>query len=162
MFGLYNRDEVVAAPAWCSSATSAPGGEGETGHPIPLGAILARRDLDDAAAARVDGTIRASLDFARADEAAVAPYVREHAFEMDEDVMRAHIALYVNESARDLGDAGIAAVEALFELASAARLIPGLLRGRSSSRFRNNRARTDCPSAPARHAGAFCRRRAPE
>ncbi|MFY9781457.1 MAG: 1,4-dihydroxy-6-naphthoate synthase [Candidatus Baltobacteraceae bacterium] len=102
--------------------------EGETGHPIPLGAILARRDLDDAAAARVDETIRASLDFARADEAAVAPYVREHAFEMDEDVMRAHIALYVNESSRDLGDAGIAAVEALFELASAARLIPAAAR----------------------------------
>jgi 1,4-dihydroxy-6-naphthoate synthase len=102
--------------------------ESETGHPIPLGAILARRDLDDAAAARVDQTIRASLDFARADEAAVAPYVREHAFEMDEDVMRAHIALYVNGYSRDLGSDGIAAIAALFEFAAAARLIPASAR----------------------------------
>jgi 1,4-dihydroxy-6-naphthoate synthase len=98
--------------------------EGETGHPIPLGAILARRDLDDGTTARIDETIRASLDFARADEAAVAPYVREHAFEMDDDVMRAHIALYVNAYSRDVGDEGLAAIEALFEFASAARLIP--------------------------------------
>jgi 1,4-dihydroxy-6-naphthoate synthase len=97
--------------------------EAQTGHPIPLGAILARRDLDDEATALVDETIRASLDFARADEAAVAPYVREHAFEMEEDVMRAHIALYVNEYSRDVGD-GIAAIAALFERAAAARLIP--------------------------------------
>jgi 1,4-dihydroxy-6-naphthoate synthase len=98
--------------------------EGETGHPVPLGAILARRDLDDAAAARIDDAIRASLDFARADEAAVAPYVRAHAFEMDEDVMRAHIALYVNDYSRDLGDEGIAAVEAFFDRGARARLIP--------------------------------------
>jgi 1,4-dihydroxy-6-naphthoate synthase len=98
--------------------------EDETGHPIPLGAILARRDLDDAAAATVDDTIRASLDFARSDEAAVAPYVRKHAFEMDERVMRAHIALYVNGYSRDIGSEGIAAVEALFDFASGARLIP--------------------------------------
>ena len=98
--------------------------EEETGHPIPLGAILARRDLDDAATARIEAAIRASLDFARADEAAVAPYVREHAFDMDDDVMRAHIALYVNEYSHDVGASGVAAIDALFEFASAARLIP--------------------------------------
>jgi 1,4-dihydroxy-6-naphthoate synthase len=98
--------------------------EAQTGHPIPLGAILARRDLDDGTVARIDETIRASLDFARAHESAVAPYVREHAFEMDEDVMRAHIALYVNAYSRDVGDDGLAAIEALFEFAATARLIP--------------------------------------
>jgi 1,4-dihydroxy-6-naphthoate synthase len=98
--------------------------ESETGHPIPLGAILARRDLDSALVARVNGAIGESLDYAYANDAAVAPYIREHAFEMDEAVMRAHIALYVNGYTRDIGDAGIAAVEALFELAGDARLIP--------------------------------------
>ncbi len=98
--------------------------EEQTGGPIPLGAILARRDLDDAAARRIDATIRKSLAFARSDEAAVAPYVREHAFEMDDAVMRAHIALYVNDYTVDLGDDGIAAIENLFQLASASRLIP--------------------------------------
>jgi 1,4-dihydroxy-6-naphthoate synthase len=98
--------------------------ETQTGLPIPLGAILARRDLSDADTAAIDETIRRSLAFARADEAAVAPYVREHAFEMDETVMRAHIGLYVNEFSMDAGDAGVAAVRALFGRAEAARLIP--------------------------------------
>jgi 1,4-dihydroxy-6-naphthoate synthase len=98
--------------------------ERETGDPIPLGAILVRRDLDDDDARRIDATIRESLAFARADEAAVAPYVREHAFEMDEAVMRAHIGLYVNDYSVDLGDDGVRAIERLFELAGAARLIP--------------------------------------
>lgn len=98
--------------------------EHETGNPIPLGAILVRRDQADAVARKIDDTIRASLAFARADDAAVAPYVREHAFEMDEAVMRAHIALYVNEYSVDLGDAGVAAIGDLFTRASTAGLIP--------------------------------------
>lgn len=98
--------------------------ERETGFPIPLGAILVRRDRTDAAAREIDATIRASLAYAREHDAAIAPYVREHAFEMDEAVMRAHIALYVNEYSDDLGEDGIAAARHLFELAAATRLIP--------------------------------------
>jgi 1,4-dihydroxy-6-naphthoate synthase len=97
--------------------------ERTTGHPIPLGAILARRDLDAADALRLNAAIRASLAFARRNEAAVAPYVREHAFEMDDDVMRAHIALYVNDYSDDVGEAGIAAVHELFARAAKAGLI---------------------------------------
>jgi 1,4-dihydroxy-6-naphthoate synthase len=98
--------------------------EAETGNPIPLGAILVRRDVPDAEAKRLDETIRESLAFARRDEAAIAPYVREHAFEMDEAVMRAHIGLYVNEYSVDLGADGIAAIKDLFKRATAAKLIP--------------------------------------
>jgi 1,4-dihydroxy-6-naphthoate synthase len=42
------------------------------------------------------------------------PYVREHAFEMNDDVMRSHIALYVNDFSDDLGETGRDAVRALF------------------------------------------------
>jgi 1,4-dihydroxy-6-naphthoate synthase len=59
---------------------------------------------------------------------AVAPYVREHAFEMDEAVMRAHIALYVNEFSLDLGDEGLAAISRLFEFAYARGLLPSDVR----------------------------------
>jgi 1,4-dihydroxy-6-naphthoate synthase len=100
--------------------------EAETGNPIPLGAILVRRDVSDDEARRLDETIRTSLAFARANEAAVAPYVREHAFEMDEAVMRAHVGLYVNEYSIDLGADGEAAVRQLFDLAADARLIPNV------------------------------------
>jgi 1,4-dihydroxy-6-naphthoate synthase len=91
--------------------------------PVPLGAILVRNDVDDATARSAGNAIRRSLAFARANEAAVMPYVREHAFEMSEDVARQHIALYVNEFTDDLGDAGIEAVHALFARAYDAGIV---------------------------------------
>jgi 1,4-dihydroxy-6-naphthoate synthase len=99
--------------------------ESMTGLPIPLGAILARDDLGVERAQELDGAIRRSLAFAREHEAAIMGYVREHAFEMSEDVMRKHIALYVNEFTDDVGETGIAAVRELFARATAARLLTG-------------------------------------
>ncbi len=98
--------------------------ERETGGAIPLGAILVRRDvpLDDARA--LDDAIRRSLRFARERETEIIGYVREHAFEMDDDVMRKHIALYVNDYSEDVGDEGIAAVEEFFARSAHAGLIP--------------------------------------
>ncbi len=97
--------------------------ENMTKLPIPLGAILVRNDVADDVARTVDEAIRGSLAFARANECAVMPYVREHAVEMSDDVMRRHIALYVNEFTEDLGDAGIAAVHALFVRARDAGIV---------------------------------------
>jgi 1,4-dihydroxy-6-naphthoate synthase len=102
--------------------------EHETGHPIPLGAILVRRDIPDEDARAIDEAIRRSLRFAREHESEIIGYVREHAFEMDDAVMRAHIELYVNEHSDDIGDDGIAAVEDLFARAAAANLIPADIR----------------------------------
>jgi 1,4-dihydroxy-6-naphthoate synthase len=98
--------------------------ESQTGLPIPLGAILARRDIDDARAKEIDAAIVRSLQFARSNEAAVMKYVREHATEMQEHVMRRHIDLYVNEFSEDVGEIGINAVNELFNRAHAARIIP--------------------------------------
>ncbi len=64
------------------------------------------------------------MAFARERESEIIGYVREHAFEMKDEVMRAHIGLYVNEFSDDVGEAGIAAVEDLFARAAAAQLIP--------------------------------------
>jgi 1,4-dihydroxy-6-naphthoate synthase len=95
--------------------------EADTGLPIPLGAILARRDLDAGALARV---VRASVEYAWAHPAASAGYVSEYADEMSPDVQRQHIALYVNEFTRDLGEEGYAAATALLDRAFAAGLVP--------------------------------------
>jgi 1,4-dihydroxy-6-naphthoate synthase len=99
--------------------------------PIPLGGILVRNDVDDARAAEIDAAIRQSLAFARRDEAAIMPYVREHAFEMNDEVMRAHIDLYVNHFSDDVGDEGIQAVHALFARAREA----GILHETTEPRF---------------------------
>ena len=98
--------------------------EETTGHPIPLGAILARRDLGEERAREIDAAVRESLAFARNDEAAIMPYVREHAFEMNEAVMRAHIGLYVNDYSIDVGAEGLLAVEELFARGRDAGILP--------------------------------------
>ncbi|MFG3709559.1 1,4-dihydroxy-6-naphthoate synthase [Micromonospora sp. NPDC047730] len=96
--------------------------EADTGLPIPLGAILARRGAVDPEAAA--GWIRESVRRAWADPAASRDYVLAHAQEMEPDVVDRHIGLYVNEFTADLGDAGFAAVEALLGRAAAAGLMP--------------------------------------
>ena len=98
--------------------------ERETQMPIPLGAILARKDLDEPTVRDAEGAIRRSLQYARENERRVMPYVREHAFEMDERVMRRHIDLYVNEYSDDVGASGEAAVRELFARARRAGIVP--------------------------------------
>lgn len=98
--------------------------EQQTGLPIPLGAILIRNDLDEGSAAQINDVIRRSLRCARENERTVAPYVREHAAEMSEDVMRRHIETYVTPFTDDIGEEGIRAVRALFERAREAQILP--------------------------------------
>jgi 1,4-dihydroxy-6-naphthoate synthase len=95
--------------------------ESDTGLPIPLGAIIARRSLDADALAR---SARASVEYAWAHPSASAAYVAAHADEMSPDVQRQHIELYVNEFTRELGDEGYAAAEALLGRAYRAGLTP--------------------------------------
>ena len=95
--------------------------ESDTGLPIPLGAILARRGLDTV---ELSSAIRASVDYAWANPSASADYVAAHADVMEPDVQAQHIALYVNEFTRDLGDQGYAAAAALLERAHQAGLTP--------------------------------------
>ncbi|WP_037574952.1 1,4-dihydroxy-6-naphthoate synthase [Phaeacidiphilus oryzae] len=100
--------------------------EADTGLPIPLGAIIARRSLGAERLGLLAGTIRASVEYAWADPAASRDYVLTHAEEMDPAVADQHIALYVNEFTRDLGPAGYEAVSAFLSRAAAQGLVPEL------------------------------------
>ncbi|SDW95303.1 1,4-dihydroxy-6-naphthoate synthase [Paenibacillus sp. CF384] len=95
--------------------------ESDTGLPIPLGAIIARRSLD---AASLTSWIRASVEYAWEHPEASADYVMQHAQEMSPDVAKQHIALYVNEYSANLGESGYAAVEALLGRAAQEGLVP--------------------------------------
>lgn len=97
--------------------------EAETGLPIPLGAIIARRTLDLEAIA---GWIRQSVQYAWDNPEASAAYVLEHSQEMSRDVAKAHIGLYVNSFTKDLGEDGYAAIEALLGRAAACGLVPDM------------------------------------
>ncbi|WP_051366276.1 1,4-dihydroxy-6-naphthoate synthase [Hamadaea tsunoensis] len=96
--------------------------EGDTGSPIPLGAILARKGVVDPAAATA--WIQASVRHAWARPDDSRAYVLEHAQEMEQAVVDQHIGLYVNEFTENLGDAGYAAVAELLGRAADAGLTP--------------------------------------
>jgi 1,4-dihydroxy-6-naphthoate synthase len=98
--------------------------EETTGLPIPLGGILARRDLDPEVVARVEQGIRTSLEFARQHPDHVAEYIRTHAQELSEEVTAKHIGLYVNDFSLDLGPEGEHAVRYLLQRAEVQGIIP--------------------------------------
>ena len=84
--------------------------EQRTGMPIPLGVIAVNRSLDSATQQAVQRIVRRSVEFVWTDPEASLPYIRQHAQAMDDDVMRRHIELYVNEFTRSLGDEGRRAI----------------------------------------------------
>jgi 1,4-dihydroxy-6-naphthoate synthase len=82
--------------------------------PIPLGGIVIKRNLDSELQQKVNRIIKKSVEYAFANPESCMPYVKAHAQEMSEDVMKKHIALYVNNFSVDLGDEGKRAVELMF------------------------------------------------
>jgi 1,4-dihydroxy-6-naphthoate synthase len=98
--------------------------ERDTGLPIPLGAILARKGVVDPRAATE--WIRTSVSMAWADPSASRDFVLRNAQEMEPAVVRQHIALYVNEFTLELGPDGHAAADALLGRAAAAGITPAV------------------------------------
>jgi 5,8-dihydroxy-2-naphthoate synthase len=99
--------------------------ETTTGLPIPLGGIIASRALGAERVRAIEGWVRRSVLEARQRPETVREFVRSHAQEMAEDVIRAHIDLYVNEFTVDLGAEGMRAVEALLRMAEERGIVPG-------------------------------------
>jgi 1,4-dihydroxy-6-naphthoate synthase len=98
--------------------------ENETGHPIPLGGIVAKRSLGEETVAILERMLRASVEYAFAHPGAATAYIRTHSQEMSDEVCAAHIELYVNRFSLDLGSEGEAAVTTLLCRAEAAGLVP--------------------------------------
>ncbi len=82
--------------------------ERETGFAIPLGAIAARQNLD---LPLLTSTVRESLRWAYAHDAEAFALCRQYAQDLNPDVVRAHIELYVNSFSEDVGHEGQAAVD---------------------------------------------------
>jgi len=82
--------------------------------PIPLGGIVIKRHLDKDLQQKVNKLIKKSVEFAFQNPESSMQYVKQNAQEMNEEVMKKHINLYVNSFSLDLGDIGINAVELMF------------------------------------------------
>lgn len=84
--------------------------------PIPLGGIAMKRSFPPSLHQRVNDFIKMSLQYARLHWPALGSYVQLHAQEMEEEVQRKHIELYVNDYSTDAGEVGKNAVATLLDV----------------------------------------------
>ena len=106
--------------------------ETETGNAIPLGGIVIKKDIELITQKKVDALIKKSIEYAFAKYPVLNDYIRCHAQEMSEDVMRQHIDLYVNNYSLDLGDLG---KDAINELLKVHQNLTGTVRGNVGNIF---------------------------
>ena len=84
--------------------------------PIPLGGIAIKKSIDAAISKRINALIRQSLEYGFNNYPLISDYVKQHSQAMDENVMRKHIELYVNDYSIDLGDDGKNAIQSLYKV----------------------------------------------
>lgn len=98
--------------------------ENETGLPIPLGGIVAKRALKREVLLQLQELIQVSIAWSDANNRTPGEFIRKHSQEMSEDVMMKHINLYVNNYSSDLGEQGRAAVRKFVQVHTAINKIP--------------------------------------
>lgn len=98
-----------------------------SGAAIPLGAIAIKRGFNEKIKEDIDTIIKNSVQYAFTNPEKSIPYSKLHAQNMDEQVMKQHIDLYVNRFTVDLGREGQQAVRLLFDKAQELKLIPSIM-----------------------------------
>jgi len=94
------------------------------GAPIPLGGILASRDLPDGVAETFCAVLRDSIAYAWANREDVLPTIQRYAQELDEDVIWPYVELYVNDHTVDLGNEGRRSLQVLEQTARGTGVVP--------------------------------------
>ena len=90
--------------------------ETKTGYPIPLGGIVIKRNIDNDTQKKIDGLIKKSIEFAFSKYPTLNDYIRIHSQQMNGEVMRMHIDLYVNNYSLALGKNGKEAIKELLSV----------------------------------------------
>ena len=94
--------------------------ERETGQPLPLGGIAARRSLPRELVGAFQAALAESIRWAWGHREECLPILRRHAQELEEDVLWSHVELYVNDWTQELGEVGRTALAALSDRAARA------------------------------------------
>jgi 1,4-dihydroxy-6-naphthoate synthase len=95
-----------------------------SGHPIPLGGIVARRSLGPDLIVKIDRALRSSILWAQQNRGLCRTYVKKYAQELDDSIINEHIGLYVNSYSENLGEDGLAAVEFFLQKGCLTGLFP--------------------------------------
>lgn len=91
--------------------------EDTTGLPLPLGGILAKRNLGKDVIKKVDSLVRKSIEYSLSHREEPKVYIKQHSQELEDQVIEQHINLYVNDYSLDIGKEGLSAVRELFRRA---------------------------------------------
>lgn len=97
--------------------------EKQTGCAIPLGGIVANRNLSLDVQHKINRVLKRSVEFAFANPKSGLEFIRAHAQEMSEEVMYKHIDLYVNKYSVELGEEGRKAIKLMFDTATQKHII---------------------------------------
>ena len=81
--------------------------------PIPLACIAVKKTFDKEVQNKISDVIRKSVEYAFSKYPEITDYTKQHAQAMDENVMRQHIELYVNNYSIDLAGDGRKAIDQL-------------------------------------------------
>jgi 1,4-dihydroxy-6-naphthoate synthase len=92
--------------------------------PLPLGCIAVRKSLPVETKLFLNNLMQQSVSYALQHPDESMPFVRQHAQAMDENIMRQHIQLYVNNWSVQLGDTGKEAIRQILSAGITAGLLP--------------------------------------
>ncbi len=88
----------------------------KTNTPIPLGGIVANRNLPADTIKKLNRVLKKSILFAMNNPESGIDFIKENSNEMATEVIKKHIELYVNDFTVDLGKEGKRAVEMLIKM----------------------------------------------
>ncbi|HMQ07637.1 MAG TPA: 1,4-dihydroxy-6-naphthoate synthase [Saprospiraceae bacterium] len=98
--------------------------ESFSGLPLPLGGIAIRRDADHGRKQKINQLIRESIEFAFEHPQVSLPFIQSYAQEMEENVIKDHINLYVNEYSKSLQKEGKQAIMYMLHLMESMHMCP--------------------------------------
>ncbi|MBO7282047.1 MAG: 1,4-dihydroxy-6-naphthoate synthase [Alistipes sp.] len=87
--------------------------ERRTALPLPLGAIVASRELDERTISEFEALLHRSIAYAFEHPTLSRDYIKQYAQELDDEVIDSHIALFVNDYSLSLGEEGRRAIAQL-------------------------------------------------
>lgn len=87
--------------------------QNKTNMMIPLGGIIVKRTIDQKTKQEIDSIIKNSIEFAYKNWNSVYPFIKKYAQNLNDEVIKKHINLYVNQHTVDLGIKGKKSIQFL-------------------------------------------------
>ncbi len=88
-----------------------------TGMPVPLGCIAAKRSIGDNGLRDIDNMLKLSLKKAESNPSGAMTYIKKFSQELSDSILLHHIHMFVNEFSLGFSDIGLKAIDELYSRA---------------------------------------------